>query len=160
MSSIVTKTGDQGQTSLIDGIRLSKGSLQVESYGLIDELQAGILDVSAKDSEHQSMLLSISQVLVDVMAQLASGPIKDYESSIKALEDFIYQHPERFQGFIYHFRDELGYKYNLLRTVCRRAERGVIRFFDESKDFHVLDCARYLNRLSDFFYVLSLEYTS
>lgn len=155
--SVITKSGDSGSTSLTNSQRVSKADLVVESYGSVDELQSQILHLSIKDADNADFLKSISSVLTKIMKCLSCQDVSiSISDSIESLEQYVYTHESKYFGFVYQYSDELGYEYNILRTVTRRVERTVIRYFNECHYNSVLECARYLNRLSDVFYTMSL----
>lgn len=169
---VYTKTGDNGTTSLIGGERVDKCDLRVEAYGTVDELTAfsallgdKMCEVSAPQ-EHIEELQRIISQLMTVAALLAVDdssrdkvkPVAD--AQIAYLEECI----DRMQAQITpvtKFTIPGGCSVvslcHVCRTVCRRAERAVLR---ADRMYGVDGSAlRYLNRLSDYFYVLGRRLT-
>ncbi|MEB3299152.1 MAG: cob(I)yrinic acid a,c-diamide adenosyltransferase [Candidatus Sericytochromatia bacterium] len=163
---IYTKTGDEGTTGLLGGLRVAKDHLRVEAYGTVDELNATLgaalafVDLTADPIGQE--ILGIQRVLFDVGAELATpsgGPkarwqldeqeIALLESSIDRMEAGL----PALANFILPGGSRAGALLHLARTVARRAERGVVRLnAQEEVDPRLL---RYLNRLSDWLFVAS-----
>ncbi len=161
---IYTKTGDKGQTSLVGGTRISKTELRIEAYGTVDELNSyvGLVRDQAVNNDRKDILKEIQDRLFTIGSILASEPeqtkkrIPDlHESDIELLEkemDRMDESLEPMRFFILpggHQSVSFGH---LARTVCRRAERVVIRLSQETEVNDLV--IRYLNRLSDYLFVL------
>lgn len=161
---IYTKTGDKGQTSLVGGTRVSKTELRIEAYGTVDELNScvGLVRDQAVNNDRKDILKEIQDRLFTIGSILASEPeqtkkrIPDlHESDIELLEkemDRMDESLEPMRFFILpggHQSVSFGH---LARTVCRRAERVVIRLSQETEVDDLV--IRYLNRLSDYLFVL------
>lgn len=169
---IYTKKGDQGQTRLVDGRECSKASLRVESYGAVDELNStlGLVLHSLRASKNESLsplateIESIQNQLFTLGSHLACEKVETRkmlpgfsESWITDLEQTIDQMtatlPE-LKEFILPGGSESASFLHLSRTVCRRAERGVVALIEnghqEEENHRAL---RYLNRLSDHLFV-------
>ncbi len=161
---IYTKTGDKGQTSLVGGTRVSKTELRIEAYGTVDELNSyvGLVRDQAVNNDRKDILKEIQDRLFTIGSILASEPeqtkkrIPDlHESDIELLEkemDKMDESLEPMRFFILpggHQSVSFGH---LARTVCRRAERIVIRLSQESEVNDLV--IKYLNRLSDYLFVL------
>ncbi|MGR3811507.1 cob(I)yrinic acid a,c-diamide adenosyltransferase [Jiulongibacter sp. NS-SX5] len=167
MAKIYTKTGDQGKTGLIGGSRVSKGELRIEAYGTVDELNSwiGLLRDVSEQENRRAVLKSIQDKLFTLGAELANEtaladqPIQDLEESdIDVLENLMDQMNLHLKD-LRHFVLPGGHVHvsyaHLARTVCRRAERCAIRLHDEAGiNFMII---KYLNRLSDFLFVLSRQ---
>jgi cob(I)alamin adenosyltransferase len=166
---IYTKTGDKGQTSLIGGTRVSKADLRIDTYGTVDELNAyiGLVRDQAINIERRDVLKEIQDRLFTMGAILASEPeqakkaIPDlHESDITLLENQMDEMTETIpplRAFVLPGGHPSVSFCHVARTVCRRAERLVILLNDsEPLDPLVI---RYLNRLSDFLFVLSRKMT-
>lgn len=163
---IYTKTGDKGQTSLIGGTRVAKSDLRIESYGTVDELNSyiGLLRDQAVNIPRRDLLKEIQDRLFTIGATLATDPAKTVkkpipdllESDIVLLEgemDKMDTELPQLRHFVLPGGDQAVSFCHLARTVCRRAERAVIRLEqDEPSDDLVV---KYLNRLSDYLFVLS-----
>ena len=146
--SITTKTGDKGYTS-VAGRRVKKDSKIIEAIGTIDELQAIIEEVE------------IQKDLYEIMGVIACGnKITNYELRITNLENEIEKLEKKLKPVTKFliFKKEKARKLNWVRTVVRRAERRVVAL--ENLEFKILNLKTiivYLNRLSDYFYLLSRQ---
>lgn len=162
---IYTKTGDKGKTSLLGGTRVNKYDLRIETYGTIDELnsQIGVLRSMDVGEEVKQVLIKIQTFLFTSGSQLASEPGKS-RIKIPTLKDdaisFLENEIDKMDAALpqmRHFVLPGGHPAvaaaHVARTVCRRAERLVIHLRDESEVPEPIPI--FLNRLSDFFFVLS-----
>lgn len=162
---IYTKTGDEGTTSLIGGIRVSKAHYRVEAYGTVDELNAHIGMVRDLDVNHsrEALFQQIQSTLFVMGAILASDPHNEKvktpqikEEDVEVLEKGIDEMQETLQP-MRHFILPGGHMAvstcHLARCVCRRAERLVVRLHEKEKVEPVIFI--YLNRLSDYLFVLA-----
>jgi len=166
---VTTKTGDKGKTSLYSGQRVSKASARVESYGTIDEVNSwiGLIRASLKNQELKDLLYTIEETLFVVGAELATidKPLKKKmtEKDVNFLEekiDYYKEHSDLINKFTIPGRSVLDGYFNVLRTVTRRAERRIIAF-EEVSDVEVNTyLKKYVNRMSDLFYIISrLDFT-
>ncbi len=161
---IYTKTGDKGTTSLVGGTRVSKTELRIEAYGTVDELNSyiGLVRDQAVNEKRKNILKEIQDRLFTIGSILASEPEQTkkrlpdlLESDIELLEnemDKMDNDLEPMRYFILpggHQSVSFGH---VARTVCRRAERIVLRLSEESEVNDLV--IRYLNRLSDYIFVL------
>jgi cob(I)alamin adenosyltransferase len=162
---IYTKTGDTGTTSLLGGTRVLKSELKIESYGTLDELNAwiGVLRDSNSDERTRDTLKEIQDRLFTMGAELASEPEQNkqklpdlFEKDIERLEHEMDQMNEVLPAMT-HFvlpGGHLAVSYaHVARTVCRRAERNIVRLTEHEKVNPLI--IRYVNRLSDYLFVLS-----
>ena len=167
MTKIYTRTGDTGTTSLIGGKRVSKASIRLESYGTIDELNAhiGLLLTYVDDSTDRECLIGIQNCLFTVGAQLASDSESSHipsrsitENDVATLEthiDLATEGQPKWRGFTLPGGCRGAAQSHVCRTVCRRAERCILNLnASEPVESHIL---AYINRLSDYFYVLALR---
>ena len=159
MSSIATKKGDGGQTSLTGGVRVTKSSLRVEAYGTVDELNSamGFARSITDDAELRERTKLIQRELFNVGSALATpaenrkGEAPLNAEMVVALTDQVHE-LEAIEGMLSDWsipgEHPAAAAYDVARTVCRRAERCVVRLLDagEEVDGNVLP---YLNRLSD-----------
>ncbi|MGC8825281.1 MAG: cob(I)yrinic acid a,c-diamide adenosyltransferase [Bacteroidales bacterium] len=162
---IYTKTGDRGDTSLIGGRRVSKADIQIEAYGTVDELIAfvGYLRDMIHDEHDVTFLIRIQDRLMVVAAllsrdernphvvlpQLTDDDIAILEKEIDSIESKI----PPLTAFILPGGHSAVSLCHIVRTVCRRAERSVISM---ALNLQVEEAViRYLNRLSDYFFVLA-----
>ena len=161
LSRIYTKSGDQGETGLGDGARVPKDSARVAAFGDVDELNAtlGLLSAYCPDTPEKELLRTIQNDLFDLGADLcvpepAEG-LRIAESQYLRLEqaiDRLNEHLEPLRSFILPGGTPAAAWLHLARTVCRRAERNLVTLMrGEKVNGHALI---YLNRLSDFLFVL------
>lgn len=158
---IYTKTGDKGTTALFGGKRISKADLQVEAYGSVDELTSYIGLVVSKLRTKNYELLTIQKDLYKIMGYLAGsklelkyleGRVKEFENRIDEIDKKL----PKLAKFILPGGSELSSLFHILRVICRRSERSVIRFSEKlTTDNRLLMTIKYLNRLSDFFFTLA-----
>ena len=167
---IYTKTGDDGTTGLVGGSRVKKYDLRLEAYGTIDELNAtiGVLLSSELPENVTETLYKIQNKLFNIGSQLASDEkgeaftaslsitnenIKDIEQAIDKYQSKL---PELKQ-FVLPGGNFSAAQCHVARTVCRRAERRILQFAEHAKvaDETII----YINRLSDFFFVLARKLT-
>jgi cob(I)alamin adenosyltransferase len=164
--SIVTKTGDKGETSLMYGRRLSKADPRVDAYGCVDELSAalGLARSIANDGFLSDQILAAQKDLIVVMGELATAPsdhnryIKDgfhvttnemvdrITSVVVDLEEDKTLYPK---DWVIPGKNAASAALDLARTTCRRAERRVA-----ATDTNP-EVLRYLNRLSDLCWILA-----
>lgn len=169
--SIVTKTGDKGETSLMYGHRVSKGDARVDAYGCIDELTAalGLARSIGTDKFVSDEILAAQKDLIVVMGELATAP-SDRERYAK--DGFHVTTPVmvgRINAVIVDLeKDESLYPkdwvipggtrvsaaLDFARATCRRAERHITALSTSDVKFNV-EILRYLNRLSDLCWVLA-----
>lgn len=173
---IYTRTGDKGQTSLIGGRRVSKADLRIDTYGTVDELNAwmGLLCDQPVNANRRSLLKEIQDRLFTIGAELATDPGKAPRQALPAINDTDITRLENEMDAmdtelpeLRHFVLPGGHASvsycHLARTVCRRAERLAIALDNESEaaDAHVDPLViAYLNRLSDYLFVLSRKMAS
>jgi cob(I)alamin adenosyltransferase len=172
ITRVYTRTGDTGTTALVGGERVAKDSRRVECYGEIDELNSTLglarsLNHEAAASPARDRLETILQKLqnelFDVGSELATPAEAEYEgmykvsdSDVQALEalmDECQRDLEPLKSFILPGGGVVSAVLHQARTICRRAERQVIRLArEEAIGAHVVP---YINRLSDLLFVLS-----
>jgi cob(I)alamin adenosyltransferase len=159
MRSISTMRGDTGETSMAGGVRVSKASIRVETYGTIDELNStmGFARSICEDTELAALTKTIQQDLFKVGSALATPPEspKPQVPIEAALVDRLTAEVHRIEAIDGVLGDwsiagehSAAAAYDVARTVCRRAERALVRLQEDgvSVDANVL---AYLNRLSD-----------
>ena len=163
-STIYTKTGDKGKTSLVGGSRVDKTHIRLDAYGTVDELNSfvGLLVCGLMDTELKNFLLYIQNKLFVVGSYLATeadantekSAVIITESDIDALEtmmDKMDAELPKLTRFILPGGSESAARAHICRTVCRRAERNVYRVADEYPIHEMI--LIFLNRLSDFFFL-------
>ena len=163
--NVYTRTGDQGQTSLVGGKRVPKSSLRIESYGTIDELnsQLGLLLTYLHEPSDCDCLIKIQGQLFAIGNILATDPesttpckCKITDEDIIELEhsiDLANEGLPGWRGFTLPGGSRAAAVAHVCRTVCRRAERLIYTLdAQEPVDKNV---TAYINRLSDYLYVLA-----
>lgn len=157
--SIATKKGDGGQTSLVGGIRLSKADLRVEAYGTVDELNAALgfaRSISGND-EISSWTLDIQKALFRVGSALATPTEAQKEAPMVTEEDVnhltnLVHSIEAKEGILSDWSipgaSREAAAFEVARTVCRRAERSIVRLIESGTGIPAQVLA-YMNRLSD-----------
>ncbi len=165
-STVYTRTGDGGTTSLVGGTRVSKSSARLEAYGTIDEANSwlGLLDASTSiPAEAHDTLGRAMHLLFDIGSALATEPESKWQpapfptEAIAALEadiDALDATLPRHNRFTLPGGHPDAARANIARTVVRRAERRIIALAEAgvSVDPALL---RYINRLSDYLFILS-----
>jgi cob(I)alamin adenosyltransferase len=162
---IYTKTGDSGDTSLFGGQRVPKDALRIEAYGTVDELNSvlGIARSDLQDPEIDRILSDIQNQLFELGADLATPrsvekkvvkridpkDVQQLEKTIDGVEPVL----KPLRSFVLPGGSPLAARLHFARTVCRRAERAVVRL---SRNEDIGETVTvYLNRLSDLLFVLA-----
>jgi len=167
-SPIYTKTGDNGKTALIGGARVSKTHLRLEAYGSIDELNSfiGWLNVVMEEEECSSFLLFVQTKLFTIGSHLATETEKNniqptsiiFENDIVRIENEIDRIDSQLpilRQFVTPGGNEAASRAHICRTITRRVERQVYRLAEEYPVAN--DVFVFLNRLSDYFFVLARQ---
>lgn len=166
---IYTRTGDQGETSLRGGVRVSKDSARIEVYGTIDEATSmlGMARATTQYDDIGRHIFDLQGQFITVMAEIASGPsaalpgsgtrsIEVGEAEISSLEQAIDRYEaERIPSkhFVRPGGSQASAMIDTARTFVRRAERRLVGLGrDETLNPNLV---RYLNRLSDLLYVMA-----
>jgi len=173
ITRVYTRTGDKGETSLVGGKRVPKDSPRIDAYGTIDELNSIIglarvfneENLDAGEAHHflDEALCKIQDELFDLGSELATpseffqeGMFRISQSEVKNIEKLIDKCQENLQpleSFILPGGGRVGAYLHQCRTVCRRAEREILRL---SREETISEWPlKYVNRLSDLFFVLS-----
>ena len=182
ITRVYTRTGDRGETALVGGKRVSKDSPRIEAYGTIDELNSVVglarvfneerltkgstLRLTSRGKAHRfldEILRKIQDELFDLGSELATPQDFSYEGMYRVGEEEV----KRIEGLIDECQKELGPLKSFVlpgggriggylhqcRTVCRRAEREILRLarVEEIGEYPL----KYVNRLGDLFFVLS-----
>jgi len=162
---IYTKTGDKGKTSLIGGRRVSKTHSQIEAYGTVDELMAYVgllrdMEIAEENKDTLFFILDRLMVCASILAldQEAKGLNLPelFEQDIAILEkniDEMERGLEPLNSFVLPGGHKIVSYCHIARTVCRRAERNLLRIEDPFLKLSLVE--RFLNRLSDYLFVLS-----
>ncbi len=163
---IYTKTGDEGTTGLVGGKRISKSHLRLEAYGTFDELNSviGCVRSGTPLGNYDSLLEAFQNDLFNAGSRLACtdekilaklpelrpAAITDMESAIDAMTTKL----PPLKNFILPGGTSGAALLHLARTVCRRAERLVVRLKDSGEAVDDISI-QYLNRMSDCLFVLA-----
>ncbi len=172
INRVYTRSGDDGKTALVGGDRVDKDQARIAAYGDLDELNSvvGMVRASLAQPPCQAskaaarldqMLGLVQQELFDLGSELATPPQAEYQGMVKVgeqqvagLESFIDElqtELEPLSSFVLPGGGSAAAVLHLARTVCRRAERLVTALVREAQSGPWT--ARYLNRLSDLFFV-------
>jgi ATP:cob(I)alamin adenosyltransferase len=167
--SIVTRTGDTGETGLLYGGRVSKTDPRTEAYGAIDESISalGAARAELKDRERHAIILRIQSELFTVGAELATDAVeygKLQEHFMVVTPDFttrvereVTELERRFplpDAFVIPGGTRAAAALDVARTIIRRAERRIVRL-QQSGQLHNPEVLRYVNRLSDLVFMLA-----
>jgi len=158
--SIVTKTGDTGETSLFGGKRVKKSDPLIGVIGTVDELNSFIGLVLIKVIDHEKDFLILIQKDLYQMMAFFSGAKVDLlflKERVKTIEEKIFNLEKKLpplNKFIIPTGTELSSWFHILRVICRRTERKVVSL--ENKKYLLI--ISYLNRLSDLFFTLARFY--
>jgi len=167
MFKIYTKTGDKGGTSLIGGVRVPKSHVRIESYGTVDELNSylGMVSDMCQHEQIGFALREIQDRLFTIGSALATNPDKEIKMKLPGLheEDVLWleQHMDEMNEALPEMRSFILPGGNLAsstchvaRCVCRRAERICVSMQEQNEFIQPL-IIQYLNRLSDYLFVLA-----
>lgn len=165
--SIATMRGDSGQTGLAGGIRVSKADLRVDAYGTVDELNStlGFARSICKNPEIAAAVHDIQKTLFRVGSALATPP----ESS-KAAPQLAGEDVDRLTDMVHTIEAKDGIlsdwslpgahpesaAFEVARTVCRRAERCIVRLIESGSAVHPQSLP-YINRLSDLIWLFARQ---
>src|SRR5215831_3204597 len=173
ITRVYTRTGDKGETALVGGKRVPKDSPRIEAYGTIDELNS-IVGLARAFNEEQladgdahrfldTVLRQIQDELFDLGSELATpldffqeGMYRVGENEVRKIEQLIdkcQEELEPLKSFVLPGGGRIGAYLHQCRTVCRRAEREILRLSRSEEVNPTL--IKYVNRLSDLFFVLS-----
>mgnify|MGYP001599737795 CR=1 FL=1 len=169
-SSVYTRGGDKGQTSLVSGNRVSKGSDRINLYGEVDELNSHlglIVSEFLKESElkdNVEYLEDIQSRLFDLGSNLACEKINadkyklpqlttDSIAIMEAKIDDMDKVLKPLKNFILPGGHTASAQLHIARTICRRIERSLVRFSEENTDEIPVNSIQFINRLSDFLFV-------
>ncbi len=150
---ISTKTGDTGKTGLIGGKRVSKADVRVEAYGTIDELGSvvGFARSICANEKIREATKTIQKELFTMSAAITGGSSGLTQEMVDALTKQVNE-IEAMEGILGDWalpgENTVSAAYDVARTVCRRAERVIVRLLNEGERVDPLVLA-YVNRLSD-----------
>ena len=166
ITKVYTRTGDNGTTSLVGGIRIRKSDARLEADGTVDELSAnlGLLAAMLPEGEERSLIIRTQNNLFNVGTHLATDqsqtplypsahlPEGETELLEQAIDQMNARLPEA-QGFILPGGCQAAAQAHVCRTVCRRAERRIAALAETATISDEIQ--QYINRLSDFLFVLA-----
>jgi len=168
-SKIYTKGGDKGETSLLGGTRVPKYHERIEAYGTLDELNSfiGLLRDQPMEVHYRKKLLEIQERIFIAESRLAADQQKKLDQLPVITEDDVLELEKEIdemniglpelKSFILPGGHPTVSYCHIARTICRRAERLSIRL---SQKFNVDELIiKYLNRLSDYFFVLGRRFS-
>jgi len=169
LTKIYTKTGDKGTTSLFGGKRVLKCEETVEAYGSIDELTSfiGLAIAKVKNGADEQFLTDIQMGLYHIMSVLAGYDMDllPLDTKITGFETYIDETEAalpKLNRFILPQGGEVASLFQILRTITRRSERQLVGFLqknlDQYKEEYLDIMMKYLNRLSDLFFVMARKY--
>lgn len=171
-SKVYTRTGDKGETSLVSGTRLSKGSARLDLYGEVDHLNSyiGLLvsELANNGQNHfiQKILNYVQNKLFDMGSLLAcesehhmnyhlnlisSNDVQMLENAIDDMDQSL----PRLSSFILPGGCRSGAMAHICRTTCRTIERKMVNFSMENENQISKEIMMFINRLSDYFFVLA-----
>jgi cob(I)alamin adenosyltransferase len=164
---IYTKTGDKGKTSLIGGTKVPKSDLRIDAYGTVDELNSyiGLVSDYLTDADTIALLREIQDRLFTIGSSLACDPDKEtkmripdlLEADVTFLENKMDQMNEvlpEMKSFLLPGGHVAVSTCHVARCVCRRAERLCVGLQEQDEFIEPL-VLQYLNRLSDYLFVLA-----
>lgn len=170
-SNLYTKMGDNGETGLVSGTRVSKADARIDLYGEVDELNSWVgIAITNMELSHfqeevdylkrvQSYLFNLGSNLACEVAmrekyklpKLTDEVISELEGKI----DYLDKNCPPLKHFVLPGGTKAASCLHLCRTVCRKIERKMIQFRNEHEEELPVHAAPFMNRLSDFFFILS-----
>ena len=166
---IYTKKGDKGETGLLGGTRVKKSHIRIEAYGTVDELNSwiGLIRDQNIDKHSIETLIHVQDRLFTIGSHLASDPTKKgmkipdiLEENILLLEkemDAMNESLPEMKSFVLPGGHTTVSYCHIARCICRRAERCAVNLASSEKVDDII--IKYLNRLSDYLFVLSRKFS-
>lgn len=170
-SNIYTKMGDNGETGLVGGTRISKSDARIDLYGEVDELNSwigvAIANLSEGDFEEEiTYLKKVQCYLFDLGSNLACEADQREKFKLPTLSETVIEELEskidtldsmnpKLTTFILPGGSQSSASLHLCRTVCRKIERKMIQFRIDHEEELPIHAAPFMNRMSDFFFVLA-----
>ena len=167
-SSITTRTGDEGKTCTLGGDRVFKNDLRVVIPGSIDELisQISLVKLLFPKDSHYKRLLEWIQACLFVIASRFSDPYSKSIAKKQMTEDELHfldsisssieANTEMPRSFVIPGTTEISCQMDIARCICRRIERTIVEFSQEFQNHAISkETFAFINRLSDFFYILA-----
>lgn len=159
MNHVFTKQGDEGYTKLYNGTQVDKDNIFIEANGHLDELTSyiGLVKSKLEDKTIIKQMEAIQKKLIIVMGVVAGLDNKiDIQSELNKIESWIIDYEKKYPkqtSFVLPGKCVLSAHVDITRTICRRAERNLIKCLRESNIDN--DLIKYINRLSDYFHVVA-----
>jgi cob(I)alamin adenosyltransferase len=171
-SKVYTRGGDKGQTSLVSGNRVSKGADRIHLYGEVDELNSHLGLIASELNKEEKLIEDINYIenlqsrLFDLGSNLACEKenaqkyklptvspefIETMESKIDTMDGVLIP----LKNFILPGGHTASAQLHIARTICRRIERNLVKFSEENPDELPENCIQFINRLSDFLFVMA-----
>ncbi len=167
MFKIYTKTGDKGSTSLIGGVRVPKSHIRIEAYGTVDELNSymGMVNDLCDNAEIGNAIHEIQDRLFTIGSVLATNPDKEVKMKLPDLHEvdvtWLENEIDKMNAVLPEMRSFIlpgghiaSSTCHVARCVCRRAERICVNMQEQKEEVPQL-IIQYLNRLSDYLFVLA-----
>ena len=162
---IYTKSGDNGQTALVGGKRVSKSHPRIEAYGTVDELMAHtalLMDMLTDTGDKDFLLWTLDRLMTASAVLAAEGDVTKKIPKITTTDaatiekriDEMESELEPIGSFILPGGHVAVSQCHIARTVCRRAERKIFSLTEHEHDVPA-EITKFINRLSDYFFVLS-----
>ena len=166
---VYTKTGDKGQTALIGGKRVAKNHPRIEAYGSVDELMAHtalLMDILTDSTDKDFLLWILDRLMTASSVLAAEGDVTKKIPQISTADTVRIEHRideiegglEPVDSFILPGGHPAVSQCHVVRTVCRRVERKIVGLADDGYDVPT-EVTEFVNRLSDYFFVLSRKIT-
>lgn len=179
---VTTRGGDKGESSLYNGERRRKDDAIFEALGDLDELNSflGPIRIVLEERLHSGIqdpfiltdyLRDVQKIIMNISSMIAT-PVKDElyktikvvtEEDINTLEEFeqdIMQYSYINEVFVFPGDDSmLSAQIDICRAICRRCERRVVKLIRDNNMTHLIDGQKFINRLSDFLFVMARYYT-
>jgi cob(I)alamin adenosyltransferase len=163
ITKVTTKTGDEGKTRLATNEIISKSSIEIHVLGDLDELSSvlGIVKVSCQTEELRSNIENIQNDIFNIGGEVAlrnSGNKLLQKDRVDILEKEIENISNKLpplKEFLLPGENGLSSKIHHARSVCRRAERSLVALTEKNSYRHIW--IQYLNRLSDYLFVLARQ---
>lgn len=172
--SIATRRGDQGETDLLFGLRITKKHPRIHALGDVDELNAalGLLRIHAKTPRTTEVCAQVQRWLIDLMGEIATPPGLEERYSQTHPHTIGQTEVEWLDGHVKHLEDNGALQFegwalpgaggslagayaDMARTICRRAERTLIDLSGTEQAIPNPELPRFLNRLSDVLWLLA-----
>ena len=169
MSKVYTKKGDNGNTKLLNGCSISKNSIYSESLGCLDELNSelgfcvAIFKLDEIDIEQEKILENIQILLFKIGSVIASPSSNDikfdedekHTNNLEIIIDKLTEKLPKLTNFIIPGGNLTIASIHKARTICRRTERNIVNISEHSTNPYILNCMKFINRLSDYLFTLA-----